>query len=137
LGGFSIHCLAMHDALAVEEELGDVGEGGGVAAGDAMVGEIFQEVGQEEIDGGGLREVFRAGEESGGDGFDGLGALRLGCERFGLGAGVEGAERGVARGQEHTAAAAGGGVVLAERVGVGFRAHKLSFLCWFCGAARI
>ena len=40
-GGLGVLFLAVHHALAVEEELGDVGHGGGVAAGDALVGEIF------------------------------------------------------------------------------------------------
>jgi hypothetical protein len=48
-GGLGVLGLAVHDALAVEEELGDVGEGGGVAAGDAVVGEVFQEIGEEEV----------------------------------------------------------------------------------------
>jgi len=39
--GLGVFGLAVDYGLGVEEELGDVGEGGGVAAGDALVGEIF------------------------------------------------------------------------------------------------
>jgi len=63
LGFCGLLRLAVHDALTVEKELGDVGEGGGVAAGDAVVGKVFEEIGEEEVDGGGLREVIGAGEE--------------------------------------------------------------------------
>lgn len=82
--GGSIAGLAIHDGLAVEEELGDVGEGGGVAPGDAAVGELFQQVAEKEIDGGGGGEVVGAGEEFGGNGFSVGGP--------GFAAGVMGAE---------------------------------------------
>jgi hypothetical protein len=83
--GLSVFLLAIDHALAIEEELGDVGEGGGVAAGDAVVGEVFQEVGEEEVDGGGLGESVGAGEEVGGYGVDGEGALGAGGGAFGGG----------------------------------------------------
>jgi len=40
-GGLGVFGLTVDYGLGVEEELGDVGEGGGVAAGDAVVGEVF------------------------------------------------------------------------------------------------
>jgi hypothetical protein len=83
LGGFGGLLVAMDYGLGVEEELGDVGEGGGVAAGDAVVGEIFEEVGQEEVDGAGLGEIFCASEEVGGYLLDGVGAVGLGFGAFG------------------------------------------------------
>ena len=97
-GSCGVFGLAVHDALAVEEELRDVGEGGGVATRDAAAGEVFQEIGKEEIDCGGLGEISCAGEQISGYGFDGLGTLGfgLGNSSFGggggLGPGVEGAE---------------------------------------------
>src|SRR5271154_970451 len=80
--GLGVFGLAVDYGLGVEEELGDVGEGGGVAAGDAVVGEVFEEVGEEEVYGGGLGEIFCAGEEVGGYGVDGCRALGVGLGTF-------------------------------------------------------
>ena len=60
--------LAVQGSEAVEEELGDVGEGYGVAAGDAFAGELFDEVAEEEVDGVGGGEVGEVAEEFGGVG---------------------------------------------------------------------
>ena len=40
-GGLGVFGLAVDYGLGVEEELGDVGESGGVAARDAVVGEVL------------------------------------------------------------------------------------------------
>jgi hypothetical protein len=37
-GGLGVSLLALHDAEAVEDELGDVGHGGSLASGDAALG---------------------------------------------------------------------------------------------------
>jgi len=91
-GGLRVFFLAMHDREAVEEELGDVGHGGGLASGDAALGQLFQQVAEKEVDGSGCGETFRTGEE-----FCGGGLAALGLAGFSFGAGVEGAERGVIR----------------------------------------
>ena len=51
----------MHYTLAVEEELRDVGEGGGVASGDAVMGELGEEIREEMVDVGWGGESVRAG----------------------------------------------------------------------------
>ena len=60
--------FALHYADAVEQELGDVGHGDSVFARDAIVGELFQEVAEEEVHAGRGRKIVCAVEESGGDG---------------------------------------------------------------------
>jgi len=116
--GGGVAGFAEHDAVAVEEELGDVGEGGGIAAGDAMQGEILQEFAKEEVDGGWGREVVDAGEEFG------RGGLAVGVEAsFGFGASVVDAERGVIGSVEHAAAAVEVGAMFTLGVGCEFAGH--------------
>ncbi len=62
---------------AVEERLGDVGQDGGVAAGDEAAGGHAEEVSQELVDGCGGGEVLDGAEKLGGEGFSVLGLLRL------------------------------------------------------------
>ena len=87
-----------------------------------------------------MGEVVGAGEEVGGYGVDGVGAVgfglgTFGCgEEFGFGESVEGAEGGVIGGAEHAAAAGGGGAVLAEGLAIGFMRHRYPFLLGLCGA---
>jgi len=109
------------DGMAVvEEELGDIGEGGGLAAGEAVLGEEVKEFTEDvgEVAGGG--EFAGKGGEFGGDGG--------GVEELALLAGVEGAEGGVGfvaqhgalaavgSGEEAAAGLAGGGVFLGKAV---------------------
>ncbi len=47
----------MDSGEAIEEELRDIGKGQGVAAGDALVGELYNEIAEEEVNGVGIREV--------------------------------------------------------------------------------
>lgn len=61
LGGVGVAGLALHHRDAIEEELRDVGHGDGVLAGDAVVGDLFEEVAEEEVDAGGGGEIFGAG----------------------------------------------------------------------------
>jgi hypothetical protein len=75
-GGLGVLGLAVHYADAVEEELADVSHGDGVFAGDALVGHLGEQIGQEEVDGGGGGEVADAGEERGG-GESGFGRVPL------------------------------------------------------------
>lgn len=53
----------------VEEQLRNVGEGDGVAAGNAAASDLFQKIAEEEIDGGSGGEVLDSTEKLGGDGF--------------------------------------------------------------------
>ena len=62
---------------AVEQRLGDVGQDGGVAAGDEAAGGHAQEVSEELVDGGGGGEVLDLGEKLGGESFGILGLARL------------------------------------------------------------
>lgn len=48
-GGLGIAGFALHDALAVEQELRDVGEGGGVTPADATTDPLFQQISQKMI----------------------------------------------------------------------------------------
>ena len=47
LGGLGVAILFVFYGDAVEEELGDVGHGDGVFAGDFVVGELVEEIGEE------------------------------------------------------------------------------------------
>lgn len=60
--------FALHDALTVEQELGDVSERGGVASSDAAMDELLQQVSQKQINSGGLRQIFHALQKIGGKG---------------------------------------------------------------------
>jgi hypothetical protein len=64
--GGSVAGMAMDYGLAVEEELGDVGHGGGVAAFDFAGGELCQQIAEKQIDVVRGREIVRAGEKCGG-----------------------------------------------------------------------
>jgi len=97
------------DGMAVvEEELGDVGEGGGLAAGDAVLGEEVKELSEDvgEVAGGG--EFAGKGGEFGGYG-GGVEEVLGGVEEVLLLAGVEGAEGGMGFVAQHGALAAVGG----------------------------
>ena len=70
--------LPVQGGEAAEKQLRDVGEGDGVAALDALGGELLEEVAEEEIDGLGGLEVLDGAEKLGGKGFGvGSGSLRL------------------------------------------------------------
>jgi hypothetical protein len=90
--------LAIERGDAVEEELGDVGEGNGVAASDAFVSELLDEIAEEGVDATGGREISDVVEEFVGGGFV------LAAPRFHLLANVMGAEGGVGISGEHLAA---------------------------------
>jgi len=90
----------MEGGDTVEEELRDVGEGHGVAAGDALVSELGDEISEEGVDGVGVSEVSDVVEEFVGDGFV------LETARLHLLANVVGAEGGVGIRSEHAAAMA-------------------------------
>jgi hypothetical protein len=99
-GGLGVFFVAVGDRDGVKEELGDVGQRGGLAARDAAEGGLFEEIAEEEIHAGGGGEGIGAGEE-----FD-AGALPVrALERLGCGASVMGAEGRVVRCAEHFAAA--------------------------------
>jgi hypothetical protein len=122
--------LPGHGGLAHENELGDVGEGQGIATGDAFPDELPDEIAEEEID-------FIGGGE-GADILEKLGGENLGVYRGCIcleTAGVVGAERrasGAAGGtmmgvNHHAAAVAAGVLVLALLIGVLFWGHGLAF----------
>ena len=61
LGGLGVAILFVFNGDAVEEELGDVGHGDGVFAGDFFVGELVQEIGEELVYLRGVGEVVGVG----------------------------------------------------------------------------
>jgi len=104
---------------AVEEELADVGEDGGVAAGDAVLRKEGEEFAEDVVDVAGGLEFAGEGGELGGD------AVRF--EELALFAGVDEAEVRVGGRAGQAAFAAVGEGVLAESVFRGFGAfHGLS-----------
>ena len=90
--------LAIERGDAVEEELGDVGEGHGVAAGDAFVSELLDEIAEEGVDGTRGCEISDVVEEFVGGGF----VLDAACLQ--LLADVVGTEGGAGISGEHLAA---------------------------------
>ena len=69
--------LSVQGGQAIQEQLGDVGEGDGVAALDAFGGKLLKEIPQEEIDGISGGEVLDGAEQLCGDDFGiGRGSLR-------------------------------------------------------------
>ncbi len=104
----------------VEHELADVGEDGGVAGWDAVLGQGGEEFAEDEVDVGGGHEITADG---GGD----LGTEALGFEELHFVAGVEEAKSGVAVVAEHAATASVGSLELAA-VGIGKRSLCESFL---------
>lgn len=84
--------LSLQRGETVEEQLGNVGQGNGVAAGDALAGELPDEIAEEEIHGTGGGEIIDVAEEIGGE------ELRVDGGNIGAEtAGVVGAERGAVR----------------------------------------
>ncbi len=67
--GLLVEEFAAAGGEAVEERLGDVGQDGGVAAGDEAAGGHLEEIGEELVDEGGGGEVVELAEELGGAGF--------------------------------------------------------------------
>ena len=86
----------------------DIGEGYGVAAGDAFVSKLLDEIAEEDVDGIGGREVFDVPEELVGGGF----VLEL--PRLSLFTNMMGAECGIGIAGEHAAAVASAVDVLAR-----------------------
>jgi hypothetical protein len=107
--------LAIERGDAVEEELGDVGEGNGVAASNAFMRELLDEIAEEGVDATGGREISDVVEEFVGGGFV------LESPRFHLLANVMGAEDGVGISGEHLASSA-----LAVDVLTGGESQRLS-----------
>ena len=105
--------LAIEGGDAVEEELRDVGEGYGVAASDAFMSELLDEIAKEGVDATGGSEISDVVEELASGGFV------LAAPRFHLLANVMGAEGGVGIGGEHLAAPAFAVDVLAGGEGQG------------------
>jgi hypothetical protein len=96
----------------LEEELADIGESGGVARGDAILGQGGEDFAEDVIDVGGVEEI--AGEGSGQ-----FGADALGFEKLLLFAGVERAEPGMREVAKHAATAAVGIREMAQIVIIG------------------
>jgi hypothetical protein len=124
VGGFGVFAgvLAVEGGEAVEEQLADVGLGDGVAAMDAFVSDLLEEIAEIAVDGSGGGEILDAVEKFGGEGFVRL--RRLGKAL----AQVVGAERVVIWGDEQTAAMAAGVDVTAVGVRGKLRRHGKSFL---------
>ena len=92
---------------SMEHELPNVSESGGLAKGDAILGERGEELSENEID-------VCCGEEIAAERRSDFGAKLMRFQELLLGTGVEKAERRVAVGAEHAAAAAIGEGKLAE-----------------------
>jgi hypothetical protein len=107
--------LAIEGGDAVEEELGDVGEGDGVAASDAFMSELLDEIAEEGVDATGGSEISDVVEKLVGGGFV------LAAPGFHLLANVMGAEGGVGIGREHLASPAFAVDVLAGGESQGLR----------------
>src|SRR5260370_5451091 len=104
----------------VKHELADVGEDGGVAGRDAVLGQGGEECAEDEVDVGG-------GHELAGDGGGDLGTEALGFKKLHLVAGVEGTKRGMSGVARHATTASVGSLELAA-VGIGKRSLSESFL---------
>jgi hypothetical protein len=121
---------------AIKEQLAEIGQGDGVAAGDAFAGELFDEIAEEEIHGIGGGEVFDLAEKLGGEGF----GIEGGTLRFET-VYVVGAEsrallsirRAVMLVNQHVATLAARILVLAVRFGVMFGGHGESLSTWWSG----
>jgi hypothetical protein len=109
-----------------KHEVADVGESGGVATGNAILGQCGEEFAEDEVDVGGGHEV--AGEGAGN-----LGAEAMRFEKLLLVAGVEETERGVRGGAKHAAAASVGGLKGAAIDGEGGRWHGRFLIVFFGG----
>ena len=92
----------------MEHELADVGERGGVASGNAVLGDGGEEFAKDEVD-------VRGGKEIATDGGSDFCANLMRFTELMVGAGVEGAEIGVIVAAKHAAAPAVGEGELAER----------------------
>ena len=108
--------LSLQGREAVEKQLGNVGQGNGVAAGDAFAGELLDEIAEEEIHGAGGGEVVDVAEKFGGEGFR-VDRWNAGSETAGV-VGAERRARDAVRGtmilvDQHVAALAFGANVLA------------------------
>ena len=96
----------------LEEELADIGECGGIACGDAILGQGGEDFAKDMIDVGGVEEI--AGERGSQFSTD-----ALGFEELLLFAGVEGAKAGMREMAKHAATAAVGIGEVAEIVVIG------------------
>ena len=67
LGGLLGRSGSLYSREAIEEQLGNVSQGNGVAAGDAFAGELLDEITEEEIYGTGRGEVTDVAEKVGGE----------------------------------------------------------------------
>jgi hypothetical protein len=130
--GFILGCFfSSHGGLASEKKLRDVGEGDGVATGDALASELFDEIAQEEIHFIGGRKGVNVAEKFGGEGF-GVDSGNARTETIRV-VGAEGRVFGTVRGtmsriDQHVAALATGIPILAFRIGLLFWGHRLAFL---------
>ncbi len=123
VGGLRVVICALsgHGGLAGENELRDVGEGDGVAAGDALASELPDEIAEEEIHFVGGSETVDVGEKLGGEDF-GVDSRNAGFVTIGV-VGAERRARGAVRGpmmlvDQHVTALTAGVLVLALTIGV-------------------
>lgn len=121
----------LHGGKGIEKELRNVGEGNGIAAGDALAGELFDEMAEKAIHRVCIGEVLDPSEEIRGNGFRiGSGNTHVIAVR------MIGAERGVrisipgskVRIKEHVATAAFGTDMLTVESSLRFRRHGKSSL---------
>jgi hypothetical protein len=138
--------LSGHGGLAGEDELGNVGESDGVAAGDALASELPDEIAEEEIHLVGSSETIDVRKKFIGEDFriyNGDGSAEtlsvVSTERWAGGS----VRRTVIGVDQHVAAPAFGADVLALRIegsaagSAGCRRHGLAFLVWKLEKQRV
>src|ERR1700682_5327179 len=123
--------LPLHGGEGIEKKLRNIGECNAVAAGDALAGELFDEMAEKAIHRICIGEVLDPSEEVRGDGFGiGSGNTHVAAVR------MIGAKRGVrisirgskVRIQEHVATSAFGTDMLTVESSLRFRRHDSSSL---------
>ena len=97
-----------HVGDGLKKELAEIGEGGGIAGGDAAVGQGFEDFGQDVVDVGAVVEVAGKGGE--------FLAELVGFEELFFLADVEGAKGGMAFHAKHAATATVGELAFTEIV---------------------
>jgi hypothetical protein len=97
-----------HVGYGLKKKLAEIGEGGGMAWGDAAVGQSFENFGQDVVDVGAIVEIAGEGGK--------FLAEFIGFEELLFLADVEGAKAGMAFHTEHSATAAVGELAFTETV---------------------
>ena len=131
IGAFGVAALAIKGRETIEEQLRDVRRGDGIGAGEALAGNLLEEIVEEAIHRGGGGEIVDGVEKVVGDG------IRVGRRPLGHDLGkMMSAEGRMVLGKEEAAAAAGGGDVLAMTGRMRLCGHGLAFRDGFGEAVK-